>query len=421
MLGNLLNPVRSTAGRKQPTLNVLGEGDTIMSSDRLGMMELFGASPTAAGAPVTERSAMRVSAVYACVRLIAGVCADLPLPIYERNGEDRAKVDHDYWWLLNERPNPVFSSATFWEFVVAQVLLRGDSPCYLVRNRAGRVTAILPWKRSQVHIQKVKDGDPRTPPRLQYFFQGDEGYFGADQDDVLHFPGFGFDGCTSMSVIEWGARNGIGIAIRGDEFAGKFFSQGAQPQFALKTSNKMTTKQQEDLREAWVSKYSGNGPNGIPLVLTEGLDVKELTMTAADAQLLESRQWQVIDIARAFGIPPFMIAEMGKATYNNTENLSTDFVKFTLGPHLKRWKDELNFKLFSTAKLFTEHNTNALMKGDAKTRGEYYKAALGGTQNPGWMTQDEIRRLENLPAAAGGDRLYAPKESDNVSPQKQSA
>ncbi|MGH8429914.1 MAG: phage portal protein, partial [Solimonas sp.] len=148
------------------------------------------------------------------------------------------------------------------------------------------------------------------------------------------------------------------------------------------------------------------------------LDVKELSMTAADAQLLESRQWQVVDIARAFGVPPFMIAEMGKATYNNTENLGTDFVKYTLNPHLMRWQQELNFKLFMTARFFTEYNTNALMRADVKTRGDYYKAALGGTQSPGWMTPNEVRRLENDAPIEGGNTLFRPKEKTDAQPEE---
>lgn len=416
-LDNLLQPPPAAMPRVEPRLgNMLSEGETISSSD-VRVLNLFASGSSVAGAAVTEATSMRVSAVYACVRLIAGAIAGLPLPIYERTEEGKKRADHDYWWLLNERPCPTYSAAQFWEFVVWQVLLRADAVCYLVRNRAGRVTSIVPFKREQVQIELERSKDPREPSVLRYYFSVEGGYFGAEQEDVLHFTGFGFNGCHGMSVIQWGARNGIGIAIRGDEYAGKFFTTGGTPQFAIKTAGKMSPDQQEELKSSWVEKYgSHGGPNSTPLVLTQGLDVATLSMTAQDAQLLESRQWQVVDIARAFGVPPFMIAEMGKATYNNTENLGADFVKYTLSPHLNRWEQELNIKLFKAPRYYAEFNVDGLMRGDATARANYYKAALGGTQQPAWMVPNEVRALENLPPVAGGNDLAKPQPGTGKAP-----
>src|SRR5699024_1716885 len=210
---------------------------------------------TAAGAMVTPTTAMRVSAVYGCVRLIAGAIASLPVHVYERVDGERRRIDHDYWWLLNEQPIAAFSASAFWEFMVAQVLLRGDGLAYIRRNRAGMVTGLIPLQRGQVAIRKMLTGNPREAYRLHYYVNTDNGYFGVDQDDILHFPGLGFDGVESLSVIQWGARNGTGIALKADEFAGKFFGKGAQPQHALTTENKMTQTQQDSLREAWLEKY----------------------------------------------------------------------------------------------------------------------------------------------------------------------
>jgi HK97 family phage portal protein len=409
--------------------NTVVTGDGVLSSDRVRMADLFGYALTDSGANVNERTAMRVSAVYACVRLIAGAIAGLPLPIYRRSSErSRELAQHEYWWLLNEQPCLGWSAAQFWEFVLAQILLRGDCVCYLRRDRNGRIIAILPFRRENVHVVQLPPPAPNIEPRRQYLFHNQFGYFGAQQEDVLHFPGMGFDGrlqdgvIEGMSVIQWGARNGIGIAMRSDEYAGKFFSQGGQPQFAIKAPGQMSPEQQDQFREAWIAKYSGSGPNGIPLVLTEGLDVKELSMTAADAQLLESRQWQVVDICRAFGVPPFMIGEMGKATYNNTENLGVDFVKYTLGPPVTRLEQELNIKLWPRdLQLYTKFNTDGLMRGDATARANYYKAALGGTQQPAWMTPNEVREQEQLPQRNDGNTLARPKEKPASAPATESA
>lgn len=418
--------------RIEPTIgNMAGDVDFV-TSDSQAIFDIFGEHRTMSGAIVNEHTALRVSAVYSCVSLIAGSIAQLPLPIYQRVNDVRERVDHDYWWLLNEQACPIWTATAFWEFIVAQMLLRGDGIAYLARNRAGAVTSIIPWPRSRVLIERILSGDPRTPDRLRYYFQGDEGYFGADQDDVLHFPGFGFDGIHSMSVIQWGARNGIGIAIRGDEHAGKFFSQGGKPEIVVKVPGEMTPKMQDSFREAWVAKYSGNGPNATPLILTEGLDTKELTMTAVDQQLLESRQWQVIDIARAFRVPPHMIGETSKSTSWGTgiEQQGIGFVTYTLGTHLKRFKDELNRKLFRTQTYFVEHNVDSLMAGDSKAQAEYFSKALGGPGTQGWMYVNEVRRLKNLPPIPDGDKLIFagspakpgdtqgnPKETNNEDPE----
>lgn len=376
----------------------------VPSSDSIKMFEIFGDPRTAAGAVVNEKTAMRVSAVYACVSLIAGSIAQLPLPVYQREGESRKRVDHDYWWLLNEQFAPAWPSAVGWEFLVMQSLLRPDGVAYLVRNRMGVVTAIIPWPRDRVDIIEQERSGPREPRRLQYTFHDDKGYFTTDQDDVLHFPGFGFNGIHGMSVIQWGARNGIGIAISGDEHAGKFFSEGGKPEIAVKAAGEMTTTQQDQFRDAWVAKYGGmQGNRRIPLILTEGLDLKELTMSAVDQQLLESRQWQVIDIARAFRVPPHMIGETTKSTSFGTgiEQMGIGFVTYTLGIHLKRIKDELNRKLFRTARTFTEHNVDAFLAGDSKAQAEYFSKAVGGPGAQGWMAVDEVRRLKNLPPIGG--------------------
>lgn len=394
-------------------IKALTEYESVPSSDEIRMFEIFGDQRTSAGAAVNERTAMRVSAVYACVTLISGAIPQLSLPIYERKGRTREEVDHDYWWILNEQFSPAWSAAVGWEFLVAQTLLRGDGLAYILRNRAGYMTGLIPWPRNRVDIFVQERRSPREPMRLAYTFHDEKGYFTADQDDVLHIPGAGFNGICSMSVIQWGARNGIGIALQGDEHAGKFFSEGGKPEVAVKAPGEMTPSQQDAFRDAWVAKYGGiNGNRRVPLILTEGLEVEELTMTAVDQQLLESRQWQVIDIARAFCVPPHMIGEMTKTSSwgSGIESMGIGFVRYTLGAHLNRIKDELNRKLWSTSRFFTEHDIDDLMAGDSKAQAEYYSKALGGPGTQGWMAVDEVRRKKHL-APMGGDFAKVLKSS----------
>lgn len=413
--------------RVEPTIGNILETETAISSDKVKMFEIFGEPNTSAGAVVNECTSMRVSAVYSCVSLIAGSIAQLPLPIYKRVGDSRQRVDHDYWWILNEQFCDGWSAAAGWEFLITQMLLRGDGIGYLMRRFPGdsEVQGIIPWPRDRVEIAVQLRNHPKEPKRLQYTFHDDQGYFTVDQSDVLHIPGFGFNGCHSMSVIQWGARNGIGIAIKGDEHAGQFFSQGGKPEIVVKVPGEMTAKMQDDFRDAWVAKYGGKGPNSIPLILTEGLETKELTMTAVDQQLLESRQWQVIDIARAFGVPPHMIGETSKTTSWGTgiEQLGIGFVKYTLGAHLRRARDEMNRKLWRQSTYFTEHNVDSLMAGDSKAQAEFFSKALGGPGTQGWMSVNEVRRLKNMQPKDGWDDITkaggkpAATENSNEDPE----
>lgn len=396
----------------------------VPSSDSVRMGQIFGGLETASGAVVNPSSSMRVSTVYAGVRLLSGAVATTPCSFYRRTDGGRAKAnDHDYWWLFNEQPCARFSAATMWEFLVSQMLLRGDGIAYLKReNRySPRVTQVIPVPRDQVDIVRVND-------RLRYRIHdlqedGTWGYFVADQDDVLHFPGFGFNGICSMSVIQWGARQAIGIAIRADEHAGATFAGGASIQYAVKAPKAMTPAQQEDFRAAWLAKYgSGIGQSKIPLILTEGLDVTELSMTAADAQLLESRKFQVVDIARAFGIPPHMLGETTASTSwgSGIEQMSLGFIKWAIRPHLTRWAQELNRKLFPVRdRYFVEFNVDGHLEGDSKAQAEYFGKALGGPGALGWMTVNEVRALKNLPPLPGGDKLFDPaKAAKKPEPKK---
>lgn len=409
--------------RIEPTFNAIPDGAIIPSSDGNNLYALLAGLPsTASGAVVNEQTAMQVSAVYACVNLIAGSIAGLPLNFYQRQGASRIELDdHPLWWHFNEQPCAAFTAATFWEFVVSQMLLRGDSVNYIYRGEgrfASDIKAIIPYPRSRVTVQKeIQAEGYRGPTKLLYTFHMDKGSFTVDQGDVLHFPGYGFNGLCGMSAIQYGARNAVGTAIQADEFAGKFFSQGAQPQIAIKAPGEMSPEQQVALRDAFVAKYSGNGPSGIPLVLTEGLDIQELSMTAADAQLLESRKWQVVDIARAFGVPPFMIGEMEKTTSwgSGVEQMYIGFVRSTLKSHINRIKQEMNRKIWPTRqKTFVDFDTFELTAGDAASQGDYFAKALGGTQNPAWMTQNQVRKRLNMPPMEGGDELHDPTSQEPV-------
>lgn len=367
-------------------------------------------APSYAGQVVTKETAMRVSAVFSCVRLIAGSIASLPLPVYERTEAGRKVIfDHPLWWTLNEEPTPRFTASTMWEYVTKCVLLRGDGFVVIVRDRAGRVTELRPIDTDNVIVE-------RNENRLVYYVQEGDTRKGYDQDDILHFPGFGFNGIRSLSVIQWAAKQSIGIAMAAEEHSARFFSNGMAPGYAITSDKLMKTDQLERLRAQFAEKAGGTANAHKPLVLTEGLDIKDVSISAVDGQLMEARKFQVIEIARAFGVPPHMIGENEKTSSWGTgiEQMTLGYVKFTLSPYLTRWEQELNRKLFRTAKNFVSFDLSGLLRGDDKARADYLRQALGGAQGPGWMTPDEVRHEEFLlPIGdASSKKLYDPNQGN---------
>jgi HK97 family phage portal protein len=391
-------------------------------SDRPAMAEIFQLPSSGAGPAVTPTTAMQVTAVYACISLIAGAIASLPLAFFERlDGDKRRRIKHDLWWLFNEQPSPLLPAAVFWEYVIATRYLNRDGFALIVRDRNNKITELLPlsplWveprrvDRNTLVYVVVPDGDiPGLEP------------FAVHQDDMLHFFGFGFNGRRSMSVIQQVARQAISTQLAQDEFSGRFFGQGAQPSFVIKYPGPVSTETIDQLRMRWAERQAGLANAHKPLVLTHNGDVKELTIDPVDAQLLESKRFGVEDIARAFGVPPHMIGSSEKVTSwgSGVESMGQGFVRFTLMRELRRIEQELNRKCFRTATYFCEFVVDALQRGDLKARGDYYRQARGGSQGPGWMTANEIRELENFEPITGGDKLYeavapaapAPKPSE---------
>lgn len=376
------------------------------------VMDSFGVLPSASGMVVTPVSAMRVAAVFACVQKIAGAIATLPIHAYKTEGDIKSRLPRDdLWFKLNEQPSPQFTAASHWEGVSIAQLLRGDSYTWIRRGLNNSIRELLPMPWGCVSPIRQPDGSVRYYVSLPDY--GIQTWLGADE--VLHFPGFGFDGIKSMSVISYAAKAAVGNAMAMDEYSGRFFADGAHPSIILSASGKMSPDQVTALQNAFRNKYAGiDNAHRLPLVLTEGISAKEISLSAEDAQLLEARKFQVIDIARAFGVPPHMIGETSASTSwgSGIESMSRGFVTYTLQPHLVRIEQELNRKLFprDTGKTL-QFDRDALIEGDSKAQAEYNRAALGGPgSGQGWMTVNEVRRSKGLKPIDGGDVLFDPSK-----------
>ena len=366
----------------------------------------------AAGVAVNERTAMSVSAVYACVELIGGSVASLPLNFYRRTESGREQFTPEIWWMFNERPFANWSASSMWGFVLASKLLHGDGFVQIhraggSRSLTGRILGFEPIHPLSVQVEKIdgrlkytlyKDGDSNGRPYIEVI----------DQDDMLHFPGPGFDGKRSLSQLKHCLRNPAGVAIAADEHSARFFQNGARPDFAIEIPGDPSAEQQEMYRRTWAERHQGVYNSHLPALLSGGATIHTLTMNAEDAQLLTTRSFQVEDIARIFGVPPHLIGHTEKSTSWGTgiEQMSIGFVKFTLQRHLVGFEQEINAKVYDSDKYFCQFQTAGLERGDIKTRNESYRIALGRPGEPGWMTANEVRRKENMPPIKGGDVLH---------------
>lgn len=363
---------------------------------------------TTSGKAVTERSAMQMTAVYSCVRILSEAVAGLPLHLYKYtdSGGKAMALGHPLYRLLHDEPNPEMSSFVFRETLMTHLLLWGNAYAQIIRNGKNEIVALYPLMPNKMSVDRDEDG------RLYYTY-----YRGTDEaiknkefavtlqpSDVLHIPGLGFDGLVGYSPIAM-AKNAIGMAIACEEYGAKFFANGAAPGGVLEHPG--TIKDPQRVRESWQSTFGGSGNANKIAVLEEGMKYTPIGISPEQAQFLETRKFQINEIARIFRVPPHMVGDLEKSSFSNIEQQSLEFVKYTLDPWVIRWEQSIQRSLLNSEekkKYFAKFNVEGLLRGDYQSRMNGYAI---GRQN-GWMSANDIRELENLdriPAEDGGD-LY---------------
>ena len=367
---------------------------------------LFGG--TTAGKAVTERTAMQMTAVYSCVRILAEAVAGLPLSLYHYlpDGGKEKSFDHPLYRLLHDEPNPEMSSFVFRETLMTHLLLWGNAYAQIIRNGKGEVVALYPLMPNKMTVDRDQNG------QLYYSYNrsSDEAPTMKEStvilkpSDVLHIPGLGFDGLVGYSPIAM-AKNAIGLAIATEEYGAKFFANGAAPGGVLEHPG--TIKDPQRVRDAWQSQFGGSANSGKVAVLEEGMKYTPIGISPEQAQFLETRKFQINEIARIFRVPPHMVGDLEKSSFSNIEQQSLEFVKYTLDPWVIRWEQSIMRRLLTEdekKQYFVKFNLEGLLRGDYQSRMTGYATAR---QN-GWMSANDIRELENLdliPAEQGGD-LY---------------
>lgn len=364
---------------------------------------LFGR--TTSGKPVNERTAMQTTAVYSCVRILAEAVASLPLHIYKYTDDGKERViDHPLYAILHDEPNPDMTSLVFRETMMSHLLIYGNAYGQIIRDGAGRVLGLYPLLPDKMEVDRLENGE------LVYYYSRyseenpnfkELGRIILRQQDVLHIPGLGFDGLVGYSPIAM-AKNAVGMTLACEEYGASFFANGANPGGVLEHPGVL--KDPGKVRESWNSVYRGTNNAHKVAVLEEGMKYQQIGIPPEEAQFLETRKFQINEIARMYRIPPHMVGDLEKSSFSNIEQQSLEFVKYTLDPWVIRWEQSLQKALLlpeEKKEYFIKLNVDGLLRGDYQSRMNGYATAR---QN-GWMSAIDIRELEDLnpiPEEEGG-------------------
>ena len=356
------------------------------------------------GKRVTDRTALQHIAVYACVRVLSEAIAQLPLHVYKYNDKGKERVlQHPLYFLLHDQPNPEMTSFVFRETLMSHLLIYGNAYAQIIRNGRGDVIGLYPLMPDKMKVGRDEKN------RLIYIYsrydeanpnlkeQGDIIFYA---DEVLHIPGLGFDGLVGYSPIAL-AKNAIGISIACEDYGASFFGNNANPSGVLEHPG--VIKNPDKLRDAWHRAYGGRNAHKVA-VLEEGVKFTPISIPNNEAQFLETRKFQIEEIARMYRVPLHMISDLDHATFSNVEHLSLDFVKYSLDPWIVRWEQSLQKALLSDSekgRYFIKFNVDGLLRGDYASRMQGYSI---GIQN-GFLCPNDVRELEDMnliPEEKGG-------------------
>ena len=389
-----------------------------------------------AGQYVTSETAMRIAAVYACVRLLASCLASSPLYVYKRkpnslSRNDRdMRPDHPLSPVLRVQPNEQIGAKIYWKRMMQDKVLSGNAYSIIRRNAGGQPYA-LDWVSPsmlnvywayEIGMDRKLGVDPYRLFYDVYFSNGGNKLF--DQDDMLHIPNIGWNGKLGLSTVS-AAYNSMGLALAKEEHSSRFFSQGTASNLGVEFPAGMSVEARDRFQKYLEKKQQGVENHWKPYVITDGGKIHELSMTAKDAQLLESMQASFSDICSFFGVPTVMARETDKQSSWGTgiEQIVMGFKKFTMNDHFTDFELELERKLFRDGKYFAEFDETELERGDTKTVYEAMNIARGSMQAPAILTMNEIRaKLGEAPdSAPGSDERYIPQVTTGGANDKQPA
>ena len=340
--------------------------------------------------------ALTLTAVWCAIRLLAESVSSLPVSVYSKqaNGDKLEDSKSPIYNLVKFKPNYYQNKITFFEFIMLSICTEGNSYVQIVRNNSGTPVQLICLSPSNVTVVVNNN---------ELFYQVDGGSV-LDSSDMLHFKTITDDGVTGLSPIDQCAK-ALNWGVSLEEFGSTFFSNGAKPSSILQTDRALSDTALQRLKTSFNNNYGKLKNSNSTIVLEEGLTFKPISISPEQAQFLSSRQFSIEEVARIFNVPPHMLKDLSKSSFNNIEMQSQEFVTYTLMPYITRIEQEMNLKLFRSnelGKTFVEFNVNGLLRGDVKSRTEAYKTAITN----GYMSINEVRQKENLNSIEGGDKHF---------------
>lgn len=360
--------------------------------------------PGESGLSIDTQTAMKYSAVFACCRVLGETFASMPAMEYRKkaNGERESTRDTAAFDILHNAPNDEMAPFSFKEACMMNLNLGGNAVCEKLVNRFGDVVGLYPYKWQNVGIDR-----DRETKKLIYRVTDGSSWKTLKREQVFHVPGLSFDGVIGLSPIEY-AASAIILGKSYEKFGVNFYKNGANSSGAFTFPNELTEPAFQRLKQDLKENYAGLRNAGTPMLLEGGGEFKQFAMKPADAQLIENKRFQTEDVARIYRTPLHLIQELTRSTNNNIEQQSLEFVMYTMLPWFKRWEENINMQLLSRAErqagYYIEFKIDALLRGDAKSRAEAY--ARG--RQWGWLSVNDIRKLENLPRIENGDIYMMP-------------
>ena len=345
---------------------------------------------------IDNDKALTLTAVWCAIRLLSESVSSLPCSVYTKqaNGDKLEDSKNRIYDLIKYRPNNYQNKITFFEYIMMSICTDGNSYVQIVRDGSGRPSQLIPISPDTVDVV-INDGE--------LFYQIDSVGI-LDSADVLHFKTLTDDGINGISPIDQ-CKKALSWGLNVEEFGDTFFKNGAKPSSVLSTDRALSEQAIERLKNSFKNTYSQLKNSNSTIILEEGLNFKPISISPEQAQFLASRKFSIEEVARCWNIPPHMLKDLSKSSFNNIEMQSQEFVTYTLMPYITRIENEMNYKLFRTnevGKTFIEFNVNALLRGDVKSRNEAYKTAITN----GYMSINEVRQKENLNSIEGGDKHF---------------
>ena len=363
-------------------------------------------TPNDSGVQVNQHTALQMSAVYACIRLLSETLAQLPLNIRRRTSDgSELATNHPLFNILHNTPNPWMTSFSWRNSVMSHCVGWGNGYSYIIRNQLGEPRALLPLLPDRTYPEIIDN-------QLTYQTQINEIPLDALPEDILHVPALGFDGLVGISPIVL-HRESVGLALSAQKFGAKLFGSGSLVAGVLKHPGKLKRRAEkpddpspvERLRKQWKDLYSGLENAHNVAVLEEGMEFQKIGINPEDAQFLQTRKFQIAEIGRIYNVPSHMINDLEKATFNNISELYLGFLRYTMTPWIVRWEQELNRKLFPGSNTYyVKFNLQGLLRGTLTERKDYYKTAI----EYGWLSRNEVRELEDLNRVDGLDEYLQP-------------